>query len=292
MRRLPTSFDDGIRYYEAGPRSGQSENVVFIHGLGNSLSFWTRVAPSVARYAHVVAFDLPGFGSSRPPRGEFSLGSITDEVIHFLNRREIDRCRIVGHSLGAIVSMAVAIRQPSIVSKLVLIDGTLISVNKILSDPVFALRHPILAINVAAQFAGGLIRIDETTATMLAGSRLLRALFLWPFVASPTDVNSELLVEALMGNQGGLSVLKTLCAVKGVRSSDLMAQVAQPVDLLWGEKDRLIPDRDIVRARTTLKVERELALSNCGHWPMIEMSDAVVRFLTMRTLIPRTEISE
>jgi pimeloyl-ACP methyl ester carboxylesterase len=279
MDSLTTSVTDGVRFYDGGWQSDVSEVVVLVHGLGNSLNFWAGVAPRVSEHTRVVALDLPGFGGSRLPRLGFSLESITDDVATFLKRRGVNRCRVVGHSLGAIVAMAIASRRPEMVSRLVLVDGTLISANKSLANAAYAVRHPILALNVAAQFAGGVIPMNEATIGLLLSSGFLRRILLWPFVASPSLVDGELLRVALAGNRGGLGVLRILRAVRETGSLDLMRRVVQPVDLLWGSNDRLIPERDIVWSRATLSVERELVLDNCGHWPLIERPEAVADFL-------------
>jgi pimeloyl-ACP methyl ester carboxylesterase len=50
----------------------------------------------------------------------------------------------------------------------------------------------------------------------------------------------------------------------------IMSAIPQPVDLIWGAKDRLIARADIDEMRRAANVVREHQIADCGHWPMIE----------------------
>jgi len=279
---LPTSFSDGIRYYDAGPvnkPAGTQCTFVLLHGLGNSLAFWSAVAPNLTLSARTLALDIPGFGQSRPPRGNFSLESVAKETLNFLRTSAIRDATIVGHSLGAIISMEMARQDHDIVRDLVLVDGTLVTANKVMNNLVTAVRHPSITAHVIAQFIGGLIPITVRVLDALQNSKWVRLGTLWPFVASPSSVCTELLRHALADNTTS-GVLSTLRTVHGLEMETLMAQIRQPVKLVWGLEDRLILSEDIETSRHLLNVIEEVPLPQCGQWPMIAFPNHLIRHLT------------
>ena len=65
---LPIQFRDGIAFYEAGPaESSDNSRNHLLNGLGNSLNFWTDIAPTLAEARTTTAIDIPGFGRSATP---------------------------------------------------------------------------------------------------------------------------------------------------------------------------------------------------------------------------------
>src|SRR5688572_13684176 len=62
---------------------GGNAHVLLLHGLGGNSITWHGVAPLLARElgAHVVAFDMPGFGASRPAKRSVNLRVLADAVL-------------------------------------------------------------------------------------------------------------------------------------------------------------------------------------------------------------------
>lgn len=107
-------------YTEEGERNGSV--IVALHGLpGSSRDFrWLGAAlPPTIRF---VRIDRPGFGGT-PPATESSctLESSTAFVLDALDALEIERCILVGHSLGGPLAISVAAKAPERVSALALL---------------------------------------------------------------------------------------------------------------------------------------------------------------------------
>jgi pimeloyl-ACP methyl ester carboxylesterase len=81
-----------------------------------------------------------------------------------------------------------------------------------------------------------------------------------------------------LAKSGSPSVYKILFA-KGYDFDDIISEVTHPVDLLWGEKDKLVSHKDVARLRTLVNLERVHMLPGIGHWPTMESPDAVVDFI-------------
>ncbi len=86
--------------------------LVFIHGALNDHSVWTLLARYFAHHGHaVLALDLPGHGRSSGPALN-SLGALGDWVWDFLDAAGIARAALVGHSMGSLIALEAAARQP------------------------------------------------------------------------------------------------------------------------------------------------------------------------------------
>src|SRR5215475_4801314 len=107
-----------LRYFVGGPERGAP--VVLVHGLGGCAPNWVDVAPLLARTRRVLVPELPGHGRSAPLAVVPNLGILADRVGALAARVEIAPAAYVGHSLGAVVALRLALRRPDAVSALVL----------------------------------------------------------------------------------------------------------------------------------------------------------------------------
>lgn len=101
---------------------------VFIHGaLDSSIAgmAMTAAAPSLATRRRVLV-DLLGYGmSDRPKDAEYSLTRHAQIVTDLLDHLGINKCQLVGHSMGGAVAVMVASERPDLVCDLVLAEGNL-----------------------------------------------------------------------------------------------------------------------------------------------------------------------
>ncbi|MHB1433042.1 MAG: alpha/beta fold hydrolase [Streptosporangiaceae bacterium] len=112
-----TSFTcNGIAYDREGPRGELP--VVLIHAGVADRRMWDPIWPVLVRERDVVRMDLRGFGdSAERPTGPVSLAG---DVLGALAEADIDRCHLVGASLGAGVAVEVALTRPPAVASLFL----------------------------------------------------------------------------------------------------------------------------------------------------------------------------
>jgi pimeloyl-ACP methyl ester carboxylesterase len=112
---------DGIRtrYREWG--SGGAP-VVLVHGAAESADTWSRVADRLAVHRRVYALDLTGWGYSAR-RGPYDADHEAAQLLGFLDSLHLAHATLVGHSTGAAVVAAAALRAPGRVDGLVLLDG-------------------------------------------------------------------------------------------------------------------------------------------------------------------------
>jgi pimeloyl-ACP methyl ester carboxylesterase len=96
---------------------------VLLGGAAEPSWVWHRTGRLLARAGHrVFALDLPPFGYTQR-RGPYTLAGWSALVRGFDRRLGLRRPLVVGHSLGAGVAVALALRDPRSVGGIVLLDG-------------------------------------------------------------------------------------------------------------------------------------------------------------------------
>jgi pimeloyl-ACP methyl ester carboxylesterase len=98
--------------------------VLLLHGAQVQSRTWDPVARALAEDRRVIAFDLRGHGNSAwAPRTGYRLGAFVADAVGVAVEVGVDRCDVVGHSLGARLALALAADHPSLVRRLVLSDS-------------------------------------------------------------------------------------------------------------------------------------------------------------------------
>ena len=120
----------GIRtnYHDSG---GSGAPVLLIHGSGPGVSAWANwrlVMPTLAQQARVIAPDMVGFGYTERPQGfVYSMDAWVRQAVGLLDALGIERTDLVGNSFGGGLSLALAIRHPERVRRLVLMGSAGVS---------------------------------------------------------------------------------------------------------------------------------------------------------------------
>lgn len=115
-----------VRSNSPDEKYGQRTPILLVHGMGAGVAMWCKNLEELSEKRPVYAFDLLGFGRSSRPQftdddveAEEKFVSSIEEVRKRLN---IEKCILVGHSLGGFLCYSYAIRHPERISHLVMID--------------------------------------------------------------------------------------------------------------------------------------------------------------------------
>ncbi|MFX0048384.1 MAG: alpha/beta fold hydrolase [Candidatus Hermodarchaeota archaeon] len=101
--------------------------LLFIHGwLGSSIE-WIYQFNYFSSKKHIIILDLPGYGKSDKPNTNYSIEFFTSVILDFLNLLGYSEAIIIGHSLGGLIAQNIAIENPKLVKKLILISTNAIS---------------------------------------------------------------------------------------------------------------------------------------------------------------------
>jgi len=100
---------------------GSGPPLVVLHGLFGSSGNWRGVARALAVSHTVVSVDLRNHGAS-PWADSMDYVEMADDVLQLIDRLELKRPTLMGHSMGGKVAMALALRHPARISGLIVVD--------------------------------------------------------------------------------------------------------------------------------------------------------------------------
>lgn len=103
---------------------GEGFPVVLLHGFCETHVIWDGVLSALSSSYRVLSVDLPGFGKSDLSNGIFSLEDVADIIIQRLEDRQIDKCVVLGHSLGGYITLAMANKNPKLIAGFGLVHST------------------------------------------------------------------------------------------------------------------------------------------------------------------------
>lgn len=131
-----------IAYVESG---GHEPALLMVHGFTDTSRSFSLIAPHLAGRRLVIP-DLRGHGASQLGTSGFSPANFAADVAGLIDKLELDRPIIVGHSLGSMVALEAASRYPGAVGGLVLLAATLraeIANDNPMTVGVLSLQDPI-----------------------------------------------------------------------------------------------------------------------------------------------------
>jgi 2-hydroxymuconate-semialdehyde hydrolase len=106
---------------------GSGRPVLFIHGSGPGVSAWANwrlVLPECSKHFRIVAPDMVGFGFSERPEGvSYDMDTWVAQAVGLLDALNIEQADLVGNSFGGALALALAIRHPERVRRLVLMGS-------------------------------------------------------------------------------------------------------------------------------------------------------------------------
>lgn len=101
--------------------SAQAAALVCLHGFPFDHTIWEPLAPLLQDQVRLILPDLRGFGGSPVTDDVYSMRMLAEDVVHLLDRLEIEKVILVGHSMGGYVALAFAQAYPGRLAGLALL---------------------------------------------------------------------------------------------------------------------------------------------------------------------------
>jgi pimeloyl-ACP methyl ester carboxylesterase len=227
----------------------------------------------LARDHRVIAFDRPGFGHSDRPRERlWTPAAQAKLLLAALVQLGVERPAVVGHSMGTLVALAMAMNSPAMVRKLVLLSGYYypkVRVDAMVTAPVAvpvlgdAMRYTITALSARATLKGavaGMFAPRDIPANFF--DVLSREMMLRP---SQIRANAEDAVFMMPAAAG-------LAARYG--------ELHMPVTILAGAADGVVdPEAHSKRLHEDVPQSELAIIAGVGHMVHYAASDAIVAAL-------------
>jgi pimeloyl-ACP methyl ester carboxylesterase len=236
--------------------------LVILHGLFGSSDNWQPVAKKLGERFTVFTVDLRNHGRS-PHSEEFSYAIMAEDVCDFLEQRGLSQAHVLGHSMGGKTAMEFALRHPSLVSKLVIVDMA----PKAYPPVHVPLFEAMLGLDLGLFRERG--EIDAALTEKIPDAKVRQFLlknvardetgkFRWKLNVAGIYQNYSRLKEAIESNTtfDGPTLF-----IKGAKSDHLLAEDMPQIEKLFPKA----------------RIEK---LANAGHWVHADEPAGIVRILT------------
>jgi pimeloyl-ACP methyl ester carboxylesterase len=251
-----------MRYLEGG--SGPP--VCLLHGRGHAATMWFPQLAELAKRHRVIAIDLPGFGQSAAAPfvggSEEAVSYFVEPVELLLARLGLSNVALIGHSLGGLVALELALRGAIAPSRLVLLDAMGLGPEMTTASRVYFRAQPERVARAGAWLFGRIA----------------------PMPATPTGKRLAALEHELCNIPGGrrrpAAAFNALFPLRGpaFNRRDRLRDVEAPVLVVWGEHDQAFPVPVGIAAAAALP-RAELELLPLGHSPHLEAPERVAPLL-------------
>jgi pimeloyl-ACP methyl ester carboxylesterase len=245
---------------DSGPPDAPA--VLMLHGFGGSLHSWEPWAQALSAHHRVIRFDLPGHGLSEPdPAGDYTDARSIQLTLALMDQLGVARASLVGHSIGGRMAWTFAATHPQRTDKLVLVapDG--------FASPGFEYGK---ATEVPAVL--GLMRHVLPKAVLRMN--------LAPAYADPaflTDALTTRYHDLMLAPGGRDAMFKRLQQTVLTDPRPLLATIAAPTLLVWGEADAMIPVAHAQDYLGAVQGSRLVSLPGVGHLPQEEAAAASIK---------------
>jgi pimeloyl-ACP methyl ester carboxylesterase len=244
---------------------GNGRPLVLFHGNGSMIQDFesSGLIDLAAQNYRVIVFDRPGFGHSLRPRNVvWTPEAQADLFVKALDRLHVRQAIVLGHSWGASVAVALAIRHPAFVEALVLASGYFFPTAR---TDVVALSAPAIP---------GLGDIISFTISPLVGRLMWPAMLRKMF--GPRSVPQKFAgfpkEMAVRPSQIRASAAEAALMIPAAfASSKAYKELAMPMIIIAGENDRLIDiDEQSGRLHDEVKQSKLHRIAGTGH--MVQQS--------------------
>mgnify|MGYP002629378354 CR=1 FL=1 len=257
--------DLDLHYLEAG----EGPPVLLLHGWPTHAGLWRHALPEIGRSRRAIALDLPGFGrSAKPLDASYSFTFFERVLEGFCDALGLDRPGLAVHDLGGPVGLFWAVRHRERVRELAVLD-TLVFPELHWTVKAFVLATRLPGVKQYLASPGGIARAMRFGVNDKARmTDAVVALYQAPFADAAAR-------RALLKAGGALSPRGFDTIAAGIGDFDV------PVCLLYGTKDRILPDteRTMGRLKSALPQAQVTALPGIGHFLQEDAPDEVARVL-------------
>lgn len=252
--------------------AGEGKPVLLLHAGSLGWGMWYKNIPELARRFRIYAVDLPGCGGSSN-LDVYRMNLVKDyvEVItSFIKLLSLSDLSVVGATLGGWIALQLPNQRDLSLDKLIIID-----------TPGFS--KPTFSDKIISNYL--LMNIVSKTILRPKRSNRMVEVFLrnvfdnkrFPFSDEFIDYYYDLMQK--MHNLRFISATALAMKRLGESGEKMLARIAIPVLVVWGENDKLLPFKRSKEVMNHLQNKQVKLLSDCGHLPPIERSEQFNRLV-------------
>ena len=222
--------------------AGTGDPIILLHGISDSSQFFTSLN-SKLKDMQVIQPDLRGHGESTKD-ADISMKFLTEDIIHILDRLDIEKVNILGFSMGSLIAQNLALEFPKRVKSLIICSGYS-SCNNELSETFRKLEELTAKGGIPSFF-------DEMIMLVYTKEYLLKHPELYNFREAAVQMNSE------------SAILKCLGICRNFDKESELPEIGVPALILYGSEDTLVPPEHSMKMHHLMKNSEVLSFPT-GH---------------------------
>jgi pimeloyl-ACP methyl ester carboxylesterase len=248
---------------------GEGDVLLLLHGAFSSLHTFNEWNKSLKKHYRVIRLDLMGFGLTGPnDANDYSMENHIRVLKTFLNILKIEKCHVVGNSLGGWLAWEFTYRYPQKVDKLVLIDSAGFLEEENVPIPFKLARTPVFG------------RIIKYVVRPQILEQFLRQVYF-----DQSKVTEQLITRyyELFNREGNPDAFLKLVNQPVSDNTAALKHINNKTLILWGREDMWIPVHNAYRFHAMLNNSTLKIYPKVGHIPMEEIPEEslldVINFL-------------
>ncbi len=277
LKRVVLTQSIEVAYSDSGTKN--KPTLLFIHGLANYHGVWNWNIDTLQAHFRCIAIDLPGNGFSSRNNTVYSVDYYAGILIEFIQALQLKEVVLVGHSMGGLIALKVALSNKVPLQKLILC-----------APAGFEKYTPHESVLFKSAIAlGNFLNLDETQVSQSVRTSFFRQSRMTEKIIADLckiiQQNNRSLYRSML-EQSIHSMLdeNTFSELKHIRCKTL---------IFFGEEDALIPNKFLhpvstveiaTKASEQIPDATLILFKNCGHFVHIEMASevntAIIRFLS------------
>ena len=258
---------------------------IYIHGVGADWTTWTPMirAEIVCQMAthDQIFIDLPGFGDSQNKLDVLNIADVGSTILSVASSLGYTSVRVVGHSMGGFLTLDMASRFPERVESIHLVAGSYFSILTSIQHPISSFAYsPSVAATFGTQYL--LALSGKVGLAAIKGSYRLgiSRLFLSPVASHPFQLQQSV-VKALCYQQNPRGMILTAANGPGYNADKQWGEILCPIWATFGDKDRLVPQRDMARLLRCQPAAKCTTLEDSSHMMHVERPFEVLKALEL-----------
>lgn len=237
--------ENGFKYVE----QGEGPVILLLHGLFGALSNFSEIFHTFSDRYKIIIPLLPIYEKTKT---EASVEGMTTYVEDFVSFRGLKDLTLLGNSLGGHVALTFAIRQPELVSALVLTGSS-------------------------GLFEAGMGKTFPKRSDYKFVRDRVRYTFYDPQTA--TDELVDEVYDIFQNNYKTLRIVRVARSAQRHNMREVVGQIKAPTLLIWGLNDNITPPR-VAHEFESLMPNTELKfIDKCGHAAMMEQPEIFNAYL-------------
>lgn len=236
---------------------GAGPIIVWLHGSGPGASGFSNFkgnypAFDKSGYRNIV-LDLPGFGrSDMPDNVNYDLAFFVDNLKLLLDNIGVDRCTLLGNSLGGAIALGFALDHPERLDNLILMAPGGVEER----ETYFEMEGIKRMVEVYAKGPMGVEQMRQVMSLQLFDS---------------SQLQESILVERAAVAVGQPANLFTTMMVPNM--TERLHEIKCPILGFWGTDDHFNPASGTFKIIENAPNARFTVLNRCGHWVQVEHQD-------------------